>query len=125
MSKGYFLSGLWIVDFLFWVWYSMGRKYRLSSKERPRKQLGQGVNYTYGETPLSVLETIFVECSPKVGAVFMELGCGTGRLSFAAVLQYQLKAIGVDIIPSFVRRASRLGHLMGLEDLRFVEGDFF
>ena len=125
MSKGYFLSGLWLVDFLLWVWYPLGRKYRLSSKERPRKQRGQGVNYTYGESPLRVLELINTHCSPKSGTVFMELGCGTGRLSFAAAMQYQMKALGVDAIPSFIRRAQRICRLLGRDDVHFVKGDLF
>jgi len=126
MIKGYWRHGVCFVDIVLWFWFSMGRKYRISSRERPRLEMGEGINYTYGETPLRALESIFDIVEPLPGERFLELGCGTGRLSLAASLVYRLHAVGIEAIPTFVRRASLLARWMGIDHAAsFRHGDLF
>lgn len=75
------------------------------------------------ETTRLVLETL--EKTVKAGDRFLDIGCGSGILSIAALLFGAESAFGVDIDPLAVKTAVENGELNGMTAPRYeiVEGD--
>jgi len=75
------------------------------------------------ETTRLVLETL--EKTVKAGDRFLDIGCGSGILSIAALLFGAESAFGVDIDPLAVKTAQENGELNGMTAPRYeiVEGD--
>lgn len=75
------------------------------------------------ETTRLVLETL--EKTVKAGDRFLDIGCGSGILSIAALLFGAESAFGVDIDPLAVKTAQENGELNGMTPPRYeiVEGD--
>ena len=75
------------------------------------------------ETTRLVLETL--EKTVKAGDRFLDIGCGSGILSIAALLLGAQSAFGVDIDPLAVKTAIENGELNGMTPPRYeiVEGD--
>lgn len=76
--------------------------------------------FPYGETPLRVLYTMAKEMSLKSSDHFVDLGCGRGRAVFFLSHFFGCAATGVDLTPSFIARAKRLGK----EKANFMCQDF-
>ena len=61
----------------------------------------------------------------KPGETLYDLGCGDGRILIAAVKQYRVKAVGIEISESLARSAAERVKKQGLqEDIKVVHGDF-
>lgn len=75
------------------------------------------------DTTRLVLETL--EQTVKAGDRFLDIGCGSGILSIAALLFGAESAFGVDIDPLAVKTARENGELNGMTPSRYeiVEGD--
>ena len=75
------------------------------------------------ETTRLVLEALENRIQP--GVRFLDVGCGSGILSIAALLLGASSAVGVDIDPLAVRTARENGELNGFTEprLTFLEGD--
>ncbi|MBO5798118.1 MAG: 50S ribosomal protein L11 methyltransferase [Clostridia bacterium] len=75
------------------------------------------------DTTRLVLETL--EHTVRPGDKFLDIGCGSGILSIAALLFGAESAFGVDIDPLAVKTARENGTLNGMEPPRYeiVEGD--
>ncbi len=64
--------------------------------------------------------------SVKSSDVVYDLGCGNGRLVFAAAKEYGAHGVGIDINPDRIREASENARKSGVENLaRFEENDLF
>ena len=75
------------------------------------------------DTTRLVLETLETVVQP--GCTLLDVGCGSGILSIAALLLGAQKAVGVDIDPLAVRTAVENGRLNGFSapQLTILEGD--
>ena len=75
------------------------------------------------ETTRLVLEALESQIRP--GTRFLDVGCGSGILSIAALLLGASSAVGVDIDPLAVRTAREKGELNGFSEPRLtvLEGD--
>lgn len=61
----------------------------------------------------------------KPGETLYDLGCGDGRILIAAVRQYRVKAVGIEISDSLARSAAERVKKQGLQDdIKVVHGDF-
>lgn len=82
---------------------------RLADEARVR--LGQRQNRltTYGELDFELFLRLVEECQPREGEVFVDVGCGVGRLVLAASIAFpQWKyCIGVEIIDDLVGEGVR------------------
>ena len=80
--------------------------------------------YTYGETPLTTLETIAKECrlTGKADVVF-ELGCGRARTCFWLHEFVECHVVGVEQIPEFVTRANHVAVKFGVQGVEFRNED--
>jgi cyclopropane fatty-acyl-phospholipid synthase-like methyltransferase len=60
----------------------------------------------------------------KPGETLYDLGCGDGRILIAAVERYQVKAVGVEISPKLVAKATASIEKAKLEgQARVIQGD--
>lgn len=91
--------------------------------------LAQSPRYTnklspYVASPVRVVDRMLEIAKIKPGETLYDLGCGDGRILIAAVQKYQVKAVGVEISPKLVARATSSIERAGLEDrARVIQGD--
>lgn len=80
---------------------------------------------TYGETSwFGIASSLrMVEAGPE--DVFVDLGCGTGRNVFFAHARYGMRAIGIDLIPSFIHNAREVVKKLNLSGIEFRQINIF
>lgn len=112
------------------------RRRRLGIGE-PRRGRGGGYSLRWGETPSSVAPYVptpvsvvrsMLELAGTGGDdVVYDLGCGDGRILFAAVEEFDVKkAVGYELNPSLVESVRRKVKSKGLEGrIEVVNGNFF
>ncbi len=78
----------------------------------------------YGETPFYSLKPItsFIDGSPHA---FLDLGCGKGKLIYFMSTVHHIPATGIDIIPSYIKQASKLSKLLRYKTVRFIEASLW
>ena len=60
----------------------------------------------------------------KGGETLFDLGCGDGRILFAAAKDFGAKAVGVELSETLVRRTRERAELLGLQDqVSIIQGD--
>ncbi len=124
MRFDYLRRGLWRIDLALSWHYMLGRAFSISLRQRPRVRQGEGVGFTYGETPLAAMRRILDLADARPDDTFCELGAGTGRFSMIAARLIGLEATGIEQIPTFVENASRIAARQGLS-CRFILDDLF
>src|SRR5262249_54594786 len=77
-------------------------------------------NLVYGETPCLTMRDMLAELSPGESDHFVDLGCGRGLALFFVRLYYGIPATGIEVIPSFVRRAERIARRLKLTKIYFL-----
>src|SRR5258708_35310630 len=89
----------------------------------------QGPKYSnklapYVTSPVRVVDKMLEMAQPKPGETLYDLGCGDGRILISAVEKYKVKAVGVEISPKLVARATSGIERAGLRDQAYViQGD--
>lgn len=74
----------------------------------------------YVPTSNKVLKKILERAGLKKGQVFMDLGCGDGRIVRMAAADYGARAIGIDINPSLIYLSRLKTRLKKLEGVHFL-----
>src|SRR5271170_3193742 len=69
----------------------------------------------YVSSPVHVVDRMLELAKIKPGETLYDLGCGDGRILIAAVEKYQVKAVGVEISPKLVAKATASIGRAGLE----------
>lgn len=78
----------------------------------------------YVASPVRVVDRMLEMASMKPGETFYDLGCGDGRVLVAAVQRYKVKAVGVEISPKLVAKATTAIQKAGLStQARVMQGD--
>ncbi len=75
--------------------------------------------HTYGETPLTTLETIVKRSGINQTDVVYELGCGRGRSCFWLHCFVKCKVRGIEYNPDFTGKAQRLVKKFDLKNIDF------
>lgn len=79
---------------------------------------------TYGETSWFAIKGILDTVQATNNDIFYDLGCGTGRTVFFARIYYGLKkAVGIDIIPTFIETAQKVALNTGMDGVSFIKND--
>jgi len=100
----------------FWIALSEGLKV-----ERPETLY----RLTYGETTWFGIRAALKAVKAGPEDVFYDLGCGTGRNVFYAHLSYGMRAVGVDLLESFVRYAREVAAECQLTGTEFLQQNIF
>jgi SAM-dependent methyltransferase len=124
LTTDYFRLGLWRTDLALAWHYGLGQAFKISLRQRPRAIRGEGVGFTYGETPLAAMRRILDLTDASADDTFLELGSGTGRFCMFAARLIGMETTGVEQIPTFVENARRISDRQGLS-CRFLQGDLF
>jgi cyclopropane fatty-acyl-phospholipid synthase-like methyltransferase len=78
----------------------------------------------YVASPAKVVDKMLELANLKPGETLYDLGCGDGRVLIAAAEKYKAKAVGVEISPRLVAKATANIAKQGVSDLAHViEGD--
>ena len=78
----------------------------------------------YVSTPARIVDRMLELAKIKPGETVFDLGCGDGRILFAAVETYKAKAVGVEISPKLVAQVRARIKKDGIADsARVIEGD--
>ncbi|MFN0064776.1 MAG: class I SAM-dependent methyltransferase [Chlamydiales bacterium] len=110
-----------ITDVLLAAQYFVHPPYKIS--KRFLRQRGELDLYSYGETPLTTLDYIARKCHILSKDCVVDLGCGTGRTSFWMAQFIRCRVIGVDYLPTFIRKARNTLRWTLLDNLTFYEQD--
>ncbi len=79
----------------------------------------------YVNSPEHAVDKMLQMANLKNGETLYDLGCGDGRILIAAASRFKVKAVGVEISSSLVRRASENVKKAGLQSqVRVVHGNF-
>lgn len=106
-----------ILEVVLFLLYVFENPYRICRKEFAKRK--EQEIHMYGETPFSVWKHITILAEVHKEDVFLDLGCGRGRLCFWTKKYIGCKAIGVDFIKTFVKRAKFISFLLRIQDLEF------
>lgn len=101
--------------------YLFASPYRLS--KRWLKAAGKKEIYVYGETPLTTLDRVARQCRILSKDTVYELGCGSGRAVFWLTETVGCKAVGIEHVPAFIRKAKRVKKWTSSLLAEFKEGD--
>ena len=99
--------------------YRFKNPYLISKKFMQKK--GEDSVHTYGETPLSVFNTLFNLCHLQKEDRFLDLGAGRGRGVFFASTFFGCTAMGVDFVPDFYDKAESLAKTLDNPPLFYLE----
>lgn len=80
-------------------------------------------SFLFGETPYDVGMQICAEMRLGPHDVLYDLGCGRGKMVFVAHLFRKCQAIGVDLLPTYVRTARKVARSLRLGGVRFEQED--
>lgn len=112
-----------LTDLLLLVHYVVINPHQISRTFLKKK--GNKNIYQYGETPLTTLDTIAMECQILSRDIVLDLGCGPGRTTFWLHYFIRCHVIGIDFLPIFISRANKLKGWMKQAEIFFIEQDFF
>ena len=79
----------------------------------------------YVPTDNSKLARILEKAHLKRGQLFIDLGCGDGRIAHMAARKYHLRAVGIDVNPFLIFVARLIGRLRKLNNTHFICQDIF
>lgn len=109
------------IDLSLLISYLFNSPYEISKSFLTAK--GEKDVYTYGETPLTTLETIAKQCQISAKDTVFELGCGRGRTSFWLNAFIGCKVVGIEHIPEFVANANAIKTKFHVTDVEFLQQD--
>ena len=80
----------------------------------------------YVPTSNAVIDAMFKLAAPTAEDIVYDLGSGDGRIVIAAARRFGCKAVGVEIDPALVKKATENARKAGVADkVRFVQEDLF
>lgn len=110
-------------DFLLFFFYFFRNPFRISrrfAEKEKKKEI-----YTYGETPIKIVEEIVHRCKLSSRDHFFELGCGRGRVCFWLASFTSCKITGIEEIPFFIFTGKKIQSHLGFDKVHFRLEDFF
>ena len=73
----------------------------------------------YGETPISSFQKIIKDLPLSENDRFVDLGCGKGMLALYMAQVQGIPATGIDIIPTFIKKATQLANRYRIHKAEF------
>ncbi len=105
-----------VTNYLFDNPYTESRRFSLLQ--------GEENIYTYGETPLTTLETIAKKCDISSRDFVYELGCGRGRSCFWLHSFVKCRVVGIEYNPRFCGKAQAIVRKFSMPQIEFRCEDF-
>jgi len=126
-----FLHEATILGQFAWWWrlrHSLARHWLNISPQRLVKREGPGSgaqegDLIYGETPLITCAAILERVGAQSDDRLLDLGCGRGLMVLGAAQIAKSRARGIELLPGYVERATRVAADLGMQGVEFVHGD--
>ncbi|MFI5342986.1 MAG: class I SAM-dependent methyltransferase [Chlamydiales bacterium] len=115
--KYYSHGSFYQIDIYLLLAYLFDNPFKVSKRFLLRK--GDRDIYTYGETPLTTLDLLARRCNISAKDLVFELGCGRGRSCFWLNQLIGCRVVGIDYVPEFINRASKVKEKFHLETVEF------
>ena len=109
------------VDFTLLLLYLFQNPFRIAKKFL--LQRGEKEVYLYGETPLTTMDQIAIDCAIKKQDKVFELGCGRGRCCFWLNAFVGCDVVGIEYVPLFIERANKIIKLFDIQCLEFRDAN--
>jgi hypothetical protein len=110
----------WKLRMLLFISYLSDGPYLLVKREAKRAPV-LPQNLIYGETPCLTIKKILEDAGIKPTDHFVDLGCGRGLTVFFVNLYFQIPSTGIEVLPTFVKRAEKLSKTLGLTQVNFIK----
>jgi SAM-dependent methyltransferase len=81
-------------------------------------------DFRFGETPWFTGRQLLAWAEVGPEDVFYDLGCGRGKMVFLAALDRGCRAVGIELLPGYVRIARKIAARLRLSRVRFERQDF-
>jgi len=123
VGKYYHRLKFGVTDLYLLIRYPLTSSYHICFaflKDHPEER----VQVWYGETALSTFEKITTAAKITEKDHLFELGSGRGRLVFWASTFLGCKTTGIDINPTFIKRAKKIQQWLKWEKVDFLEANF-
>ncbi len=75
----------------------------------------------YVSTQSKEIDEILKKAHLKEGQLFLELGCGDGRVTKNAVKKYKVYGIGIDINPLLIWYSKIMSYIQGIKNIEFLK----
>lgn len=112
-----------LTDLTLLMSYFFKSPYRISRQFEEKRSNGEVA--PYGETPLSIMQTLVDAASISSHDIVYELGCGRGRTCFWLASWIGCKTVGIEYNPVFVDKAKAVARLYRLPHIEFCCEDMF
>lgn len=86
-------------------------------------KMGEKDIYAYGETPLTTMEKIALECNISKSDKVFELGMGRGRCCFWLNQFIKCDVVGIEFVPEFVNSANQIKTWFNVQGIEFRQED--
>ena len=110
----------WRLRALLFLFYLADSPFAVIRREGPRAPV-RVENLVYGETPCLTMQKILAELRPDSNDHFIDLGSGRGLTVFFVRFYSNIPATGIEVVPTFVRRAQKVVRLLGLSGIDFIQ----
>ncbi len=117
------VDSLWRVELFFWRYY-LPRFLPLDIWLQARLLKRPFGDFRYGETPWSTGQEILETAGLGPEDTLFDLGCGRGKMVFLAHLLCGARAVGVDLLASYLLIGEKIAARLGLEGVVFEHADF-
>lgn len=108
------------IEFILFYLYNVYYSYSKNLMEKQKTGLDI-TELTYGETSYLSLDQALSVQPPHKKSLFIDLGCGKGKTVFFTRFRYGCRSVGIDVVPSYIKFASKLCEKMGIRSVRFLE----
>jgi len=118
------------LDIYMWFSYLFSSPFSLAKREGTTigGRAPQGVlsedELTYGETLYLTAYKILERVGVTSADVFLDIGCGRGKVVFFVDYFYNIPAIGIEVLPTFIKKALKIKQILSFKNSMFLRGDF-
>lgn len=108
----------WKIRLFYALNYLIDSPYKIASKYYQTDD-----SFIYGETPLLTSVTLLKDAKITPDDFLIDLGCGTGKILFGALLYNNMESLGVDLIKEYIDSAQRLKKFLRTDRVDFINKD--
>jgi len=112
-----------IIDGILFYYYNTAFSGSKSQKEKSETNR-PFPDLTDGDTPYVTLSQAFRYIPIRPKSVFVDLGCGKGKIVLFVALKYGIRSIGIDVMPTYIKVATYLAKKFKIKKAEFIEANF-
>jgi hypothetical protein len=122
LAYSFTVPSLWKADLLLLLMYLFELPSFFISRDRKHLRYG-AENFYYGETPYYTMRKLCEAAEVRGDDIVYDLGSGRGKPVFFVCLRYGCRAVGFELIGTYVRIANRIKAVLRLDRATFNHQD--